>query len=463
MSKILRRPMFRGGRVSSYGNGIASGLADGGRVGYQGGGAINNWFSRIAGQAPKGGVGPATTGSSLLQDALSKVKNVPYLGRVASPIINLGSKAASPYVLAGGAGYGLGALTDTIYAGMSTPEKYAATKRIAEEEPFAYSETDLIVNEDGTTTTRGEQIDQYLGELNVGEKPGIFPRGGRETWMKEKGYDVKTGKKISDTDYEVGGVGGTAGVAEVQPGESALDAILRQASRVTKNDFSNKKDDEEKVNLTAEEMIATNKELFRKELGYDQARRADIGDLLGRISVAALKRPARGEKRNVGDIAGDVMAMELAAGPGRREKIDQSAAALAINDYIAGKRSKEQLESLLAKTKFGVDYQAEAAKKATAISGGESKEAWVKDLTTVAARTKENPTDTNVIRTLLFERYQKPVIVKPFNNKTLETIVTENVKDLSVGFNIVLAKDGKVIIEKLPNGQSKIRTDLPIT
>jgi len=34
MSRTLRRPMFRGGRVSSYGTGIASGLADGGRVGY---------------------------------------------------------------------------------------------------------------------------------------------------------------------------------------------------------------------------------------------------------------------------------------------------------------------------------------------------------------------------------------------------------------------------------------------
>jgi len=33
MSRILRRPMFRGGgKVSSYGNGIASGLADGGKV-----------------------------------------------------------------------------------------------------------------------------------------------------------------------------------------------------------------------------------------------------------------------------------------------------------------------------------------------------------------------------------------------------------------------------------------------
>ena len=32
MSRILRRPMFRGGPVSSYGTGIASGLADDGRV-----------------------------------------------------------------------------------------------------------------------------------------------------------------------------------------------------------------------------------------------------------------------------------------------------------------------------------------------------------------------------------------------------------------------------------------------
>ena len=31
MSKVLKRPMFRGGgKVSSYGNGIATGLADGG-------------------------------------------------------------------------------------------------------------------------------------------------------------------------------------------------------------------------------------------------------------------------------------------------------------------------------------------------------------------------------------------------------------------------------------------------
>ena len=48
MSKILRRPMFRGGgKVSSYGNGIATGLADGGRVGLEVGG-IPEWAQNAA-------------------------------------------------------------------------------------------------------------------------------------------------------------------------------------------------------------------------------------------------------------------------------------------------------------------------------------------------------------------------------------------------------------------------------
>ena len=37
--------MFRGGRVSSYGTGIASGLADGGRVGYKDGGYVDIYES----------------------------------------------------------------------------------------------------------------------------------------------------------------------------------------------------------------------------------------------------------------------------------------------------------------------------------------------------------------------------------------------------------------------------------
>ena len=61
MSRILRRPMFRGGRVDSYGTGIASGLATGGRVGlYRGGSLSYNPFqqsqtqSLVEAYTPKG-------------------------------------------------------------------------------------------------------------------------------------------------------------------------------------------------------------------------------------------------------------------------------------------------------------------------------------------------------------------------------------------------------------------------
>ena len=43
MSRILRRPMFRGGKVSSYGTGIASGLANGGRPGYKNGDIVERY------------------------------------------------------------------------------------------------------------------------------------------------------------------------------------------------------------------------------------------------------------------------------------------------------------------------------------------------------------------------------------------------------------------------------------
>ena len=49
MSRILRRPMFRGGPVSSYGTGIATGLGynDGGRVGYVKAGKVKSYEDTI--------------------------------------------------------------------------------------------------------------------------------------------------------------------------------------------------------------------------------------------------------------------------------------------------------------------------------------------------------------------------------------------------------------------------------
>ena len=76
MSRILRRPMFRGGgKVSSYGNGIASGLANGGRVNLVKGGnpgALVNLGSGA--NAPTQSV--VNQGGNILKRNLSKIKNI---------------------------------------------------------------------------------------------------------------------------------------------------------------------------------------------------------------------------------------------------------------------------------------------------------------------------------------------------------------------------------------------------
>jgi hypothetical protein len=83
MSKILRRPMFRGGRVDSRGTGITSGLmddtgyADGGRVGFQVGGGL---FSSGP-YNPYGSYNPFSPISELVMDTNSVINNITPLQR----------------------------------------------------------------------------------------------------------------------------------------------------------------------------------------------------------------------------------------------------------------------------------------------------------------------------------------------------------------------------------------------
>jgi hypothetical protein len=86
---------------------------------------------------------------------------------------------------------------------------------------------------------------------------------------------------------------------------------------------------------------------YIRMLGGDKARQRDIGDSFGRLSASSLKRPGRGEKRGLADILGDFMTAEVAAGPGRLEKIEQTAAMLDIKDKIESRRSKENIKQLM--------------------------------------------------------------------------------------------------------------------
>jgi hypothetical protein len=95
---------------------------------------------------------------------------------------------------------------------------------------------------------------------------------------------------------------------------------------------------EEKPEIDAKTAVEENKKLFAELLGADKARGQDIGDMLLRFAAA----PGSTTQEKFQTYLG----AEAQAGKGRAEKINETAAALAINDYVAGKRSKEQIEQL---------------------------------------------------------------------------------------------------------------------
>ena len=140
--------------------------------------------------------------------------------------------------------------------------------------------------------------------------------------------------------------------------------------------------------------------------------------------------------------------------PGKAQKINETAAALAINDYIAGKRSLENLKQTLGV----VDYKIKASIEASQLKGGPAN--WLSDLDKEATSQKGGVTDLGVIRSVLFKTTGKNVSVVSKDKKSLDDVDTD---DLNIGFNIVSHKGGKTIVEKFEDGTVKERTDLPIT
>ena len=78
-------------------------------------------------------------------------------------------------------------------------------------------------------------------------------------------------------------------------------------------------------------------------LGGDKARGEDISNMLMSFAGKALK-PEATVKSSFGDFF-----EEESKRPSSKAKVDQAAASLAINDYIAGRRSKEQTDLFLKK------------------------------------------------------------------------------------------------------------------
>ena len=320
MSKILRRPMFRGGgKVSSYGNGIATGL------GYKNGGLIpkRGLVDGPGGYAGFGGAvqqppanpnlnlnfNTGSQGGNFLQNAYNKIKSIrpPSL----SSLKNFGIRS-------------LGAVTGPAVGGTA-----AALSGPAAVGGLAY------LNKPDTI----EEL-KYMKEYDEGQIGSIIDETTSEDEFNQY-FDDRT--ELADTEkYTALGEYGTGLTSSI----SDLEKAEKQAAidKNDKNEFTKTSNNDDTI-ITEEDYFSM--------LGGDKARRRDVGDMLSRFSALALKRGRPGEgKRTLTDIASDVMAAEAGAGPSRVEKIEEKVGDYKIKDRMDSKRNKEAIELM----KANVDY-----------------------------------------------------------------------------------------------------------
>jgi hypothetical protein len=313
MSKILRRPMFRGGgKISSYGTGIAAPLVQG----YKGGGQIGGGI--IAGR-------PMADGRYGFQ----------------APEIKLGGEILKENV-----------------------PKYSFEDLVAAEdlsrgtvydEDFIKEKFKDYTNRVGRNVTSGglTETDLAFG-MQVAQPPSSKDVAFLELYEKDpdRAYELfKTGE-VTGKNYEKlqADQSSTANIAGIDLGiktdtaATELTDEQKEINRLNKIIANNAEKKEEPTTLSARDMVAQNKALFADLLGSKEARGKDISDML--LGFAGAEGDTLGEKFK------DFTRIE-AKRPGKVEKINEAAAALAINDYVAGKRAKEQGDAIRGK----IDYE----------------------------------------------------------------------------------------------------------
>tara|TARA_R100001460_G_scaffold37934_1_gene72361 strand:- start:1733 stop:3067 length:1335 start_codon:yes stop_codon:yes gene_type:complete len=444
--------MFRGGAIDSRGTGITSGLTDtskpkrglvdepGGYAGEEfliGQGLYDEFINKPNTTPSKPSI--AKRGMDILKSARNKIYGIPYLGKtlkttVGAPLRYAGAALSSPYAMAAAPVAAVGGL-----AYMNRPKTVEALQYMKQmNETGVFDETDP----DGF-----QQYSEVFDELNDVTK---------YTPLKESKVGLFSGQKeiaedIEDRDMEEFEAM-TKGdlTATVRPGETAVEAVFREGEEKARTRDAIENPPEPTIE-DVKSQLEKDKELFKELLGADKARGRDIGDMLASASASFL---GTGQ---VKEGFAEFMANQARSGPSRTEKLNQTAAGLAINDYIAGRKSKRDLETILAKTKFGVDYSLGAQASAKDLT----KKSWVKALGSRAEDLKSSEGKNEVIKSTLFQKFEKPAyVISGYETKPYNEIKTE---DLKVGFNIISYEGGKIIIEKLSDGSVQPRTDLPVS
>jgi len=318
MSRILRRPMFRGGRVDGRGTGITSGLGyeKGGRVGYKDAGAVTGGdiMSRLSNFFTKPALNPDGTPITL-----------PKRNFVDDATFLLGP---GKFLKAGGAG--LNMLRQAGKYALKNDDPFRVGKEVVEQVPFLSNQyfkqvaRPYLSGMKETLSGAGGKLKDYgiIGALGLGGT-GYGLKKGYDAFMSEdEDPDLE---KIKKDEFE-------------QEQRDALEKILD-------DQLSNKKE-KVKDSIGGKDAIKENTKEYAEILGGDKARGKDVTDMLLSFAGKALK-PEATVKGAFGEFF-----EEEAKRPGRGEKIDQAAATLAINEYIAGKKSKAELDRFFMEMDF---------------------------------------------------------------------------------------------------------------
>ena len=511
MSRILNRPMFRGGgKVSSYGKGIASGLTSKPK-GYAGGGQIGGGsiYGELMPDGRYGFANPSTyaqnynninfknvadtvknTGANVVQAAKDKIsqgggktknfynksknflksKNFSEKGimkglkkygtkglKVGSnlatgigsrfPIASLVGKRASPYYAMYKASevtpvdekYDISRYKDNLFAPLQLGEsaKEGMDKKALRNTEQASNPNNFYRYDPSMYGPREDHPDYDASKIRY--NPFSDDKGAADTPIR---YN-KDGEIIRYND------------ATSMFGLKTVPASLDQKERTDEPPFVTPPPEEIlPPELTVKEQVNKDKALFAELLGGDKAKGKDVSDMLLRFAGSG------GD--TVGEKFQQYIANEAQAGPSRTEKINQAAASLAINDYVAGKRSKENMEMMIKKTKFGVDYTLDAREAREDIKSME----WGDALTSYAKNVtggKKSRNDPAVIKGVLSIQMEgTPVNIKTFSNKSKNEIGNLDATEFDIGINIVSYKGGRIIVERVGDIVTEVK-GLPIT
>ena len=418
MSRILRRPMFRGGgTVDSYGMGITAPLVPG----YRMGGNIRGGIVDLPG-------GYDQTANERFIKSLSQDFGVP------NAAISGGSTVNLPKLTLGSDLYPSGAVAprSVNVAGVQDTGKSEVIEDIDFSEMNSdFDQTETVTVPDGKGGTK--EIQAYKDQSEVEPSPIVklnmpFSDYDREDYNRDM-KKIETDKIQERLDAESDGVTGKGGGADMGG------MTVSQIENLGDPDAGTG-EGEETTQLSAKDAIAENQKLFAELLGSDKARGQDIGDMLLRFSGSG--------GNTLGEKFQNYVKAESAAGPSRSEKIKQTAAGLAINDYVASKRAKEQGELLTKK----IDYELDAKERKLTPQAGDSNSDILRKISTAY---KIEPTSNKAIKALLkfrtgrsdiFAITKDPTKIKP--------------KDLEIGINIVTHKGAKTIIEKISETETKV-------